>query len=141
MISIDSSIIWAIVIFLCTVYALNRLLFQPLMRVQDERESRSAGLVARSNKQLEHYTELFSRYQDAIKNGRMEGYRLQEQMRSRAMTERARVLEEARSQAGRLTEDARRAIQAETETAETQLETEANAIAVGIAQAILQRSA
>src|SRR5919197_121121 len=62
LINLDSSIIWAIVVFLTLVFALNRLLFRPLLRVQGERESRTTGLAAQAGKNLDRYAELLNQY-------------------------------------------------------------------------------
>ena len=84
MISLDYSVLAAFVVFMTLVWVLNRILFRPLMRVRDERDRRTTGLVAEANKQLEHQSDLFDKYQATIKNARMEGYQLQEQARSEA---------------------------------------------------------
>lgn len=85
MISLDFSIIPAIVLFLTLVFALNYLLFKPLLKVQAEREERTVGQHEQARRRLSHHLDLFNRYVAAIRNGRMEGYRLQEQQRSDAM--------------------------------------------------------
>jgi F-type H+-transporting ATPase subunit b len=141
MISIDSSILWAILIFLCVVVALNYLLFQPLLRVQDERHNRTLGLVERSRKQLDHHLDLFNRYQASIKNGRMEGYRRQEELRSEAMKKRTEALEQARRHSGQLIAESRESIQNQINEAKVQLERDADEIARGIAASILRRPA
>jgi F-type H+-transporting ATPase subunit b len=141
MISIDSSILWAILIFLTVVVALNFLLFQPLLRVQEERQSRTSGLVERSRKQLDHYLDLFNRYQASIKNGRMEGYKRQEELRSEAMRMRAEALEQARKKSGQLIAESRDSIQNQVIDAKAQLERDADEIARGIAASILRHSA
>ena len=85
MISLDSSIIAAIIIFLLLIITLDSLLFRPLMRVQAERESRTSGLLLDTQKQIERHVDLFSRYQASLKNARLQGYRHQEQVRAQAM--------------------------------------------------------
>jgi len=128
-------------VFLGLIAALNFLLFQPLLRVQAERESRTTGLVAQARKKQEHYTDLFDGYQTAIKSARMEGYRLQEQVRSDAMQRRAETLALARQKAEQLIQESRDSIQTQVEAARSELEHDAQEIALGIAATILQRSA
>lgn len=141
MISLDSSIIWAIVIFLSLIFALNYLLFQPLLKIQDERAGRTTGLMERTRKQLDHHTDLFSRYQAAIKNGRMEGYRRQEELRAEAMRRRAEALQQARRKAEHMIEESRVLIRGQVDLAKDQLGRDAQDIARSIASSILQRSA
>ena len=139
MISLDSSIIPAIIIFFLLILALNSLLFQPLMRVQAERESRTSGLLIETQKQVDRHVDLFSRYQASLKNARLQGYRHQEQVRAQAMKKRAEVLESARSNAEQLIQDSRASIQSQVATAKEQLGRDAQEIARSIVSTILQR--
>ena len=141
MISLDGSIFAAIAVFLFLVFALNRLLFRPLLGIQQERERRTTGVEAQANRGLEHYADLFNRYQATIKNTRLEGYRRQEQVRAEAIARRAARLDEARRAAEQLIQQSRATIQTETRTAHEQLGREAQEIARGIAASILQRPA
>ena len=141
MISLDGSIIAAIFIFLVLVVALNKILFQPLLQVQAERESRTTGLMARTRKKLDHNLELLNQYQTAIKNCRIEGYRRQEQMRAEAMNKRGEALTEARADAERLMQESRDSIQAQGQAAKAKLDYEAREMAGGIAASILRRTA
>ncbi len=141
MVTLDSSIIPALVIFLVLICALNYLLFRPLQRIQDERESRTTGLMSQTRKRLDHHEVLFSQYQTAIKQGRLESYRYLEQVRSEAMQKRTELMEQARKKAEGSIEEARQSIRNEVQAAKTQLETEAREIARGIVGAILQRQA
>lgn len=141
MISLDSSIIPAILIFLTLVVALNKLLFQPLLRVQAERESRTTGLMAQTRKRLDHHLELFNQYQTAIKSCRMEGYRRQEQVRAEALKRRAETLAQARMNAEKLTQESRDSIQAQVQAAKAKLDSDAREIAGGIAASILRGTA
>jgi F-type H+-transporting ATPase subunit b len=141
MISLDSSIIWAILIFLCLIAALNHLLFRPLLRVQDERESRTTGLIASTRKRLDHHLDLFNRYQAALKTGRLEGYRRQEELRSEAMRRRAEALDQARKKAEQMIEESRDRIRGQVDVAKGQLGRDAQDIARGIAASLLQRPA
>ncbi len=140
LISLDSSIIAAILIFLVLIFLLNRLLFQPLLRIQAERESRTTGLVAQARRSLDHHLELFDQYQATLKKARLEGYRRQEQVRSEALRKRAEILEAARKDAEHLTQQSRDTIQAQVKSAKEELGREAREIARGIAVTILQRS-
>jgi F-type H+-transporting ATPase subunit b len=141
MISLDYSLIPAVLIFLTVVVALNYLLFKPLMKIQAQREERTTGQLEQARKKLDHHLDLFNRYQAAVKNARMEGYRRQEQVRSEAMKKRAEALEQARKRAEGLLLESRASIQAQVQGAKAQLSLEAHEIARSIAAAVLQRSA
>ena len=141
MINIDSSIIWAIIIFLVLVAALNQLLFKPLMKVQAERESRTTGLISQTQENLNHHLSLFSEYQVSIKNARMEGYRRQDQVRAEAMKKRAELLAQARKSAEQAVGESRESIRSQVETAKQTLAMDAEEIARTITSNVLGRSA
>jgi F-type H+-transporting ATPase subunit b len=141
MVSLDNSIVPAVVIFLALIVALHYLLFRPLQRVQDERQDRTTGLMAQVRKRLDHHTELFDEYQATIKQARLEGYRHQEEVRSAAMIERAKALDQARKNGEQLLREARESIRQQVHGAKDQLDREAQDMARGIADTLLQRSA
>lgn len=141
MISLDSSIIPAILIFLALIFTLNQLLFKPLLKIQAERESRSSGLMARSRHELEHQQDLFQKYEETIKGARTEGYRRVDQRRGEALGKRSEALDAARKAAERMTQESRESIQAEVQAAKTQMASEAREIARRIAATILRRTA
>ncbi len=141
MISLNGSLIPAILIFLVLVVVLNELLFKPLRRVQVERESRTSGVMEQAQRQLDHQVELLRQYQAAIRNARMEGYRRLEQIRAEAAGKRAEVLKQAKADAERLIQGARDSIHAQVQTAKARLDFDAREIAAGIATRILRRTA
>ena len=139
MISLDGSLIPAIIIFLLLIAALDRLLFKPLMKVQAERESRTSGMMLRAREEVGHHLGLFDKYQASIRNARMEGYRRQEQLRAEAQKKRAEVLDQSRAAAERLVRESRDSIQSQVETAKRQLTLEAQEMARRIAATLLGR--
>jgi F-type H+-transporting ATPase subunit b len=141
MISVDWSIIPALIIFILTVLALNYLLFRPVTRIQAERERRTTGLMAQTQQDLAHHLHLFDQYQATIKNARLEGYRRMEKARSEASLNRTAALDEARRNADQLILQARDTVQAQVSAARARLEQEARELAGRIASAILRRSA
>jgi len=141
MISLDSSIIPAIIIFLVLIIVLNWLLFRPLQRIQAERESRTTGLMSEAQAKMDHQLDLFNEYQATIKNARLEAYRRQEQLRNDAMKKRAEVLGNARTAGERMIQDSRASILSQVESAKRQLDREAQELARGITSSILGRSA
>ena len=141
MISLDWSIIPAIIIFLLLIFALDQLLFKPLQKVQAERESRTSGLISDARSKMNHQLGLFNEYQATIKNARMEAYRQQDQLRNIAIKKRAEVLAKARTTGEQLIRDSRASILSQVETAKRQLDMEAQELARGIASTVLGRPA
>jgi F-type H+-transporting ATPase subunit b len=141
MISLDAYVIPAIIIFLVLVMSLNRLLFKPLQKIQDERKRRTTGLMHDAQSKIDYQANLLNEYQATIRNARMEAYRKQEQLRAGAMKERADVLAKARTAGEQMIKDSRASILTQVEAARRQLDLEAQELARGIASTILGRSA
>jgi len=141
MISLDGSIVAAVIIFLTTVVALNYLLFRPLLSVQAERERRTTGMTADSQKRLEQNRELFDRYASAVKQARLDAYQRNEQLRAEAMSRRAAALEESRRKSEELLQASRDSIRSQTAEAKNLLEREVGEMAATIAAAVLQKPA
>lgn len=140
MISLDNSIIAALIIFLLLIVALNQLLFKPLKRIQVEREDRTTGLMTRMKEQMDNQAGLFNEYQATIKNARMEGYRRQDELRAEALKKRADILAQARKEAEELMQNSRNSIQKQVDTAKEQLALESQEMARKITSTILERS-
>jgi F0F1-type ATP synthase membrane subunit b/b' len=141
MISLDWSIIPAIIIFIATIFALHFLLFRPVLAVQAEREKRTSGLMSKIRGDLDHHMHLFDQYQATIKNARLEGYRMIEKSRAEALQFRSNALDRARQSAEKLHQDARDTIRTQVAAAKVNLARDAQEIAGQIASAILQRPA
>lgn len=140
MISIDSSILAAILIFLAVVFSLNYILLHPLGRMLEERAARTTGIVTSSKESVDRSRELFDQYQATIKQARMDGYRLFEQARADAQQFRADALERARHETDRRVQASRATLAAQVSESKMQLAGEVDDIARGIAASILGRS-
>jgi F-type H+-transporting ATPase subunit b len=141
MINVDWSIIPAILIFVLTIVVLNYVFFRPLVRVQQEREMRTTGLMSQTQQRMAHHLHLFDQYQATIRNARMDGYRLAEEARSEGLRYRSEALGRARTSAERLTQEARDSIQAQVNAAKLRLGYDAQELARRISLTVLRRSA
>ena len=141
MISLDWSIVPAIIIFILTIVALNYLLFRPVTGVQREREQRTTGLISQTQQDMAHQLHLFDQYQATVKNARMEGYRTVEKARAEALVERGKTLDQARTSAEQLLEESRVSIRSQVSDTRNRLDLEAQEIARQISAAILHRFA
>jgi F-type H+-transporting ATPase subunit b len=141
MIDFGWSVVPAIIIFVFTVVALNYLLLKPVLRIQEQRESRTSGMMAQTRQSLSHHVHLFEQYQATIKNSRLEAYRLVEKARADAMRYRAEALERARSRAEALTQAAKDSLHSQVAEAASRLNAEAQDLARRITLSVLQRPA
>jgi len=129
-----------LVLFVILVPVLNKLLFQPLLGVLEERERRIDGARARATELAQQAAALLARHDDAIRRAR-----------ETAHGEQVRVVEEARGQHQSTIGQARQAAEAEiagaraelaraTASVRASLAAEAEPIAREIAARLLGRS-
>jgi len=97
MLSLDASIIAAIIIFLPLIAYLNRLLFKFLQRIWAEQESRLTGVRAEAQSKMGRELSLLSEFQATIKNARMVPNCQQVRLRSGAMKKRTDAPANARA--------------------------------------------
>lgn len=135
----DISLLSVIVVFIILFIALDKILFQPLFRVMEERAKRTDGVMAESTKMAERHTALLNQYEQSIRAARSESYKMQEQTRSEAVRQGTEVIHQSRGQAEELIQKAKRELQGQVEEAKTALASDAAATAVLIEQTILQR--
>ncbi|MBI1746288.1 MAG: ATP synthase F0 subunit B [Acidobacteria bacterium] len=135
----DKSIFSVVVIFAILFMALNRVLFQPLFRVMDERSKRTDGVVTESKKTMERYSALLGQYESSIRTGRTECYKQQEQVRTAAVKSASEQIQQARREAEMLIDRAKQELLAQVEQAKGSLAADASATADMISQLILRR--
>jgi len=136
----DWTLLAASLIFLITLFALNRLLFQPLLRVLDVRREKTVEMRRQAQKELEYHQALLDEYTSRIKQEKQAGYRLADSVRAAALQERQRALAEARAQAEQVLMQAKNEIQTEQEAARQRLRQESEEVAQLIAARVLQRT-
>jgi F-type H+-transporting ATPase subunit b len=139
MISLNISILYQIVLFVVLWLILNKLLFQPYLRLLDERERRTTG-AQRDSAELEHEGErLRARYQEKIAQGQAAGYAAKEAILQEARAEREKILAEARQEAAQNLEGVRSEIAAAMERERRLAASEVVALAVEMASKALGR--
>src|SRR5438128_783970 len=94
----DGTLILHIVIILVMVFILNATLFKPINRILEERERRTRGRLGEAHDILQRVDENLTRYERTLREARAEGYRLLEQQRAEAMTERQAILNTVREE-------------------------------------------
>lgn len=140
MIQLDWSLLVSGVIFLITLFALNRLLFRPLSEVLAERRSRTSDLVDRASDKEDYLQELMEKYQSRIREEKQAGYRLAEEVRAETLAARQEKLKAARQEAEKLLEDSKLVVDRELRSAREELKGEAEKISELVTARILRES-
>lgn len=100
---------------------LNRLFFKPLSQTMDARAKATSGALAEARQQADRAEERLGEYERAIQAARQEIYQHREDVRRKAVSERAGKVQEARSSAEGMVRDAQTALDKETAVTKTDL--------------------
>ncbi|HXU38377.1 MAG TPA: hypothetical protein VN937_18620 [Blastocatellia bacterium] len=139
-ISPDASLVFVLILFVLFVFVLNRILFRPISRILDSRQTLIEGSANEARAAKRRYDAKLADYEATIRQTRAESYRRLEQDRAAAMEGRRKVIEEAKHQANEQIGHARLEIGKQAALARTALESEAHQIADRISRTILGRT-
>lgn len=139
-ISPDGSLLFIIALFMLFVFVMNRLLFRPIGRVLDERQTLTEGATNEARAAARRYQAKLAEYESTIRQARAESYRRLEQERAAALEDRRRLIEEEKQKASGEIEQAKSEIRGQAEGARAALEAESRQIAATISRTILGRT-
>jgi len=140
MIDLNWTLLASGIVFLLTLWVLNKLLFRPLLNVLDERRAKTSDLQKLASEKLDYHDALFEKYAETIKQERKKGYARAEASRKEAMDERQLLIEKARGEAESHREKARSQIEKEVEQVRQKLQHNAEEIAGVITAQILKKT-
>ena len=136
----DASLLFIIALFMLFVFVMNRLLFRPIGRVLDERQTLTEGATNEARAAARRYQARLAEYETTIRQARAESYRRLEQDRAAALEERRRLIEDAKQKASGEIEQAKSEIKQQADGARLALETESREIAATISRTVLGRT-
>jgi F-type H+-transporting ATPase subunit b len=139
-ISPDGSLVFVLVLFLILVFVLNRILFRPIGRVLDERQTLTEGAANQARAARHSYDARLADYEATIRQARAESYKRSEQERAAAVEERRHLIDEAKLHAHEQIESAKQEIQQQVVQARAALESESRQIAERISRTVLGRT-
>lgn len=126
------------VIFVFILLAiLDRLFFRPLTRLLQQREDATFGALARAREQVAAAEAKWREYAAAIHAARQELYRLREEERRAALSERDAAIKKTRAQAESYGNEAQGKLRDEVAAAKLDLEKTARALGTEIAEALV----
>src|SRR5947209_18453545 len=136
----DGTLVIHIAIIITMVFLLNKILFKPINRTLDERESLTRGRSKEAGETMQRVENSLKRYEDSLRQARAEGYRLLEQQQANASGERQRKITSVRKDIEEVIGQESGKIQAQADEASAALEDEARRVSASIVTHILQRS-
>ena len=139
MISLDISILYQVILFVILGLLLNKILFQPYLRLLDEREQKTTG-AQHDSTELEHEgARLRAQYEEKIAQARSTAAIEREGILQVAREEREKILGQARQEAEQHLTRVRQEIAAALEVERRLAATEAATIAGEIASKVIGR--
>jgi F-type H+-transporting ATPase subunit b len=136
---INAALIAQFVLFGLLVTLLKPLLFDPLLRVFEERERRTEGAKAEAREMDAEAAELLHRYEAAMAKVRREAGLERERLRAETAKLEARIMAEARAETARIIESGKAGIAVEVAELRRELEATKPELAAEIASRILDR--
>jgi len=139
MISLDISILYQVILFVILWLILNKIFFQPYLKLLEDRERRTTG-AQHDSSDLEHEgAQLRAQYEEKIAQARSAGYVAREEILKNAQLERERILGGAREKAAQVLERVRRELAIALEQERRLAMAEAAALAAEMASKALGR--
>ena len=135
----DLTFIAQLLIFATFVQLMRPLLFQPLLRVFEERERRTEGAKRDAREMDEKAGELSTRYDAQLEEVRRTAGVERERLRGETAKLEAQIMAEARAESARILEAGKSAIAAEVAQLKVELERSKPALAAEIASKVLGR--
>jgi len=136
----DGSLVFILLLFLLFVFVMNRLLFRPVSRILDQRQTLTVGAANDARAAARRYEMKLNEYETTIRQARAESYKSLEAQRALVLAERQQVIEAAKQETAEEISRAKAEIERQSEQARATLEAESRQIAENISRTILGRT-
>jgi F-type H+-transporting ATPase subunit b len=136
----DITVLWVIALLLLCTVLLNTLIFQPILRVMDQRGRAVADARGLAQSAAERAAAASTEYTQKLNAARSDVYRQMDDTRRAALDRRAALLAETRASAERELRDATAHVEQETARARASLDREADSLAAAIVTRVLGRA-
>jgi F-type H+-transporting ATPase subunit b len=138
-VDLDASLIVQVVLFIVLMAVLKPTLFDPMLRLFEEREKRIDGTKAKARKKDKASAEALTKYEEAMGKARVAGGASRDEIRAEGLKKEQALMAEVRASVAATLESGRAAVGAEVEQARAKLKTEAAELGREIAARTLGR--
>lgn len=138
-VDLDASFVVQIVLFVVLLLILKPVLFDPMMRLFEEREERIDRTIEKARKTDEASAKALSKYEAILAKAREAGSAERDQLRAQGAKKEAEVTAAVRAQTAATLEQGRAAIAQEAKEARAKLQLEAAGLGRAIASRVLGR--
>lgn len=138
-VDLDASLVVQIGIFILLLVILKPLLFDPMLKLFEEREKKIEGTRREATKEDERSAKALAKYEGILAKARDAGNAERDQLRSAGQKKESEIMTQVRSQTTATVEGGRQAIADEAKAARTALDAEVNVLGKAIASRVLGR--
>jgi len=140
MVSIDYTLFIQIVNFLLLIAILHVLLYKPILRIMRERENRLKASEEEVKSLYQTIERKTAEYEEKIRLAKMEAMNQRNEIQKQGALEAQRIIEAAREEIARLTEEFKEKLAKEMEEARNILTAQSRTISFEIAERVLGRT-
>ena len=138
-VDVDFSFLVQLLLFGAFIVFLKPIVFDPMLRLFEERERRTEGVRHRAREMDAKAAAFFQKYETAMEAVRRDAAKDRERLRADTAKLEAKILEEAKHESERILEEGRRTIASEVERLRKELDAARPALAAQIASKLLGR--
>ena len=136
---LNLSLFWVIAFVLVLAWTLERTLIKPLTRVMQEREQAIAPARALAESATQRAAAATREFEEKRAEARADIFKQMDKMRQDLLVHREDILQKARIEADAAFKEASTRLSAQTEDARAQLEHDAQALGIAVAEQMLDR--
>ncbi len=140
MLTPDITTLWVVGFLLLCTYLLNSLVFQPILRIIDQRAAAVRGAKELADSASQKATAAAAEYDQKLNTARAEVYRQMDDMRKAALDKRAELLASTRATVEQELRAATARVQQESQEARVALDRDATTLAGAIVSRVLGRA-
>lgn len=138
-VDLDGSLIVQVILFVVLMAVLKPTLFDPMLRLFEEREKRIDGTKAKARKKDKASAEAKTKYDEALAKAREAGGAERDKIRAEGMKKEQALMADVRASVAATLESGRTAISAEVRDARAKLRIDADELGRDIAARVLGR--
>jgi|TARA_B100001245_G_C22659734_1_gene323411 F-type H+-transporting ATPase subunit b len=138
-VELNLSLFWVIAFILVLAWTLERTLIKPLMRVMQEREQAIASARALAESATQRAAAATREFEEKRAEARADIFKQMDKMRQDLLVHREDILQKARIEADAAFKEASTRLSTQTEDARAQLEHDAQALGIAVAEQMLDR--
>ena len=136
---LNLSVFWVIAFVLVLAWTLDRTLIKPLTRVMQEREQAIASARELAESAIQRAAAAAREFEEKRAEARADIFKQIDKMRQDLLAHREDILQKARIEADAAFKEASTRLSAQTEDARAQLEHDAQALGIAVAEQMLDR--